>query len=74
MRRLTTGRLVTMSVILSQNPSRDVSAPFSENLVRKGIVSVSMRGPRRARTAGRRVRVAASETITTMIAPSASDW
>ena len=69
-----TGCLVTTCVILSQNPPCDVSAPFSENFVRNGMVSMSTLGPSSASTAGSRVSVAASDAITTRIAPSASDW
>ena len=74
MSRLTTGRFVTARVMASQKPPCDVSAPLSENLVRKGMVRKLTRSPSSASTAGSSVSVAASDASTTRIAPSASDW
>ena len=68
------GYRITARVMAFQNPCSVASGLFSENLVRKGMVSKFTLGPSSVSTAGSRVRVAASEASTTRMAPRASDW
>ena len=71
---LTTGALVTMRVMWSQNPCSFSSGLLSENRLRNPIERKSTLCPSSVSTAGSSVSVAASVAMTTMIAPSASDW
>ncbi len=68
------GNLVTLTVTNSQNPCRWASEVSTLPLPMKGIGNRFTLGPINASTAGNSVRVAASATSTTRIAPRARDW
>jgi len=76
--RLSSGSRVTARVMASQNPRPESSVESGRgvNTARpmNGKRRELTRGPSSARTAGRRVKVAASVTRTTIIAPRPRDW